>query len=301
MNQADILNMHSPAKVNLFLAVTGLRADGFHELLSLAVPLAFGDRLGIRRLATGSADVLVCPTAGVPLDNSNLILKAAEAFRAAAGVEAFFHFELDKRIPMGAGLGGGSGNAAVALLAMNRLCGEPLKAAALAELCGRLGSDCPFFLQPRPRLMRGRGELLEAIPENACVALKQRPLLLFKPSFSVATPWAYGALRESGGRDYIDSSTASAMLGAWLRNPDFDCLPLVNNLQQPVFRKYLALPVLLERLGRRPGVRCMMSGSGSACFCCYKDPTVVDDLKADIREALGESVWIMDTNITDDA
>ena len=114
----------SPAKLNLYLAVTGRRADGFHDLVSLAVPLVWGDEL--RVTPTDGAFTLTCNDPAVPVDDTNLVLRAAHSFRTATGWTGGARFVLEKRIPMGAGLGGGSSNATIALRALNHLAGAPL-------------------------------------------------------------------------------------------------------------------------------------------------------------------------------
>src|SRR5438552_482615 len=132
------VSLFSPAKINLFLAVTGRRADGFHDLVSVVAPLDFGDELvaelgGSRREAGGGKQfTLECDHPEVPVDGANLVLKAAEAFVAATGWSGSVHFRLTKRIPPGAGLGGGSSNAVAALRALNRLAGGLLDEVRLA-------------------------------------------------------------------------------------------------------------------------------------------------------------------------
>src|SRR5215213_4707075 len=146
----------APAKLNLFLAVTGRRTDGFHDLVSLVAPVAWGDTL---RIEPAKADFsLECNDPAVPCDETNLVLKAARAFRAAGGWGGGAKFFLEKRIPMGAGLGGGSSDAAAALTGLNQLSGGRLTPAALEKLAGDVGSDCALFLRGTPVLMRGRGE-----------------------------------------------------------------------------------------------------------------------------------------------
>src|SRR6478609_7570506 len=130
------VSVFSPAKLNLFLAVTGRRADGFHDLVSLVSPLSFGDELVVeikgQRTAGGERFTLECDHPEVPVDGSNLILRAAEAFAVVANWQGGAHFRLTKRIPVGAGLGGGSSNAAAALRALNRLAGGRLDEGQLA-------------------------------------------------------------------------------------------------------------------------------------------------------------------------
>ncbi|MEM8867990.1 MAG: 4-(cytidine 5'-diphospho)-2-C-methyl-D-erythritol kinase, partial [Verrucomicrobiota bacterium] len=134
---SETITLNSPAKVNLCLSVHGKRDDGFHALSSVVAALEFGDVLSVRCAA---GDALECEDPEVPLGPENLILKAAAAFRARLGREEGFHFRLEKRIPMGAGLGGGSSNAALALRGMNSLLGDPLTKDELRELAAAIGS-----------------------------------------------------------------------------------------------------------------------------------------------------------------
>ncbi|MEI7566914.1 MAG: 4-(cytidine 5'-diphospho)-2-C-methyl-D-erythritol kinase, partial [Opitutaceae bacterium] len=122
------VNEFSPAKINLLLAVTGRRADGYHDLVSVVAPLDFGDELVAESCARGSEPqfTLSCAQPAVPLDDSNLIFKAAQAFVAATGWGGGVHFKLTKRIPLGAGLGGGSSNAVAALRALDKISGGQL-------------------------------------------------------------------------------------------------------------------------------------------------------------------------------
>ena len=152
--------LFSPAKINLFLAVTGRRADGFHDLVSVVAPLDFGDELSV---GAANGFVLECDDPAVPVDGSNLILKAAAAFSAATKFKGGAHFKLTKRIPMGAGLGGGSSNAVTALRALNRLSGGLASEAQLEAIAAALGSDCVLFLKSAPMVMRGRGERVGGI------------------------------------------------------------------------------------------------------------------------------------------
>jgi 4-diphosphocytidyl-2-C-methyl-D-erythritol kinase len=137
------VTFESPAKVNLFLAITGRRADGFHTLVSVVAPLRWGDTLSVEP-AEGFS--LVCSDPAVPLDATNLILKAAHGFQKMTGLPHGAKFVLEKRIPIGAGLGGGSSNAATALQVLNQLTGGSLSLKQLSELAAEVGSDCPLFI-----------------------------------------------------------------------------------------------------------------------------------------------------------
>jgi 4-diphosphocytidyl-2-C-methyl-D-erythritol kinase len=293
----NAVSIFSPAKINLFLAITGRRADGFHDLVSVVAPLAFGDELRVEMDAGGGFS-LSCDVAEVPLDGTNLVLRAAQAFRDVSGWRGGAKFFLTKRVPMGAGLGGGSSNATAALRALNQLAGQLLDEATLAEIAARLGSDCVLFLHDMPLIMRGRGEVIEKLPTSAVARLRGRRVLVFKPSFGVATAWAYGRMVAAAPSAYLPSGDAEARLRAWMDGRDARAEEfLFNNLEPVVFAKYLALPVLLESLRKEFGVAVGMSGSGSACFALLDENTEAAPLIARIREAWGEAVFAVETRM----
>lgn len=284
----EVVQLHCPAKINLMLSVHGPRADGFHALTSVVVPLDFGDTLMVRR-TVASEDSLICSDQSVPLGDENLILKAAGIFRKYAGSNAFFEFDLTKRIPMGAGLGGGSSDAAIALLAMNQLSARPLSKETLKTAASELGSDCAFFIDRQPALMRGRGELVDPLDIVWQRRLEGQRVALFKPSFSVPTAWAFGELKRGEGRFYESESKAIERLD---KSEKIDDL-LFNSFEDAVGRKYLVLPTLLEKL-RHLGFEVLLSGSGSCCFALIPDrENACNELKENVREALGDnSFWV---------
>lgn len=286
------VSVFSPAKINLFLAVTGRRADGFHDLVSVAAPLTFGDEL--RAEAGGRGFALECDDPAVPVDGSNLVLRAAEAFAAATGWREPVRFRLAKRIPVGAGLGGGSSNAVAALRALNRLSGDRLEAAALRTLAAGLGSDCVLFLADAPVVMRGRGERAEVLPPAAAARLRGRRVLLFKPGFGISTPWAYGRM-VARGTDYLPAAAAEERLGRWLQGTaPVEELPF-NNMEPAAFEKYPALPLLLARLRAAGAAAAAMSGSGSACYALLRDDQATTALCAPVRECWGPEVFLQET------
>lgn len=286
------VRMFSPAKVNLMLSVHGPREDGFHELTSVVVATDFGDVLRVR---LAESDLLECTDASLPVGPENLVLRAADVFRFYTGIDSCFSFFLEKRIPVGAGLGGGSGNASVALLAMNELSGYPLDEDALRKAAADLGSDCAFFLEGVPAVLRGRGDRVEWLPADVAAGLDGRRLLLFKPGFGVSTAWAYGQLRSSG--NYEEESFARRRLESFLGGgPPEDLLR--NDFELVVGQKFPAIPLLLEEL-KEMGVPCGMSGSGSCCFALpQKSGPSVDAIHSCIRDAWGEEVFFVETSIS---
>lgn len=288
------LSIFAPAKLNLFLAITGRRADGFHDLVSVVATVDFGDTLHAEPAAQTT---LTCDDPALPVDETNLVLKAARAFAAATGWQGGVKFHLEKRTPAGAGLGGGSSDAVAALRALNALAGEPLAAERLGELAGSLGSDCPLFLAGRPIVMRGRGERVEPLPASVAARLAGRRVLIFKPAFGISTPWAYGQM-IARPETYLPVPQAEARLAAWLADGSAPAEALLyNNMERVAFAKWLALPALLDALQRDFGVTARMSGSGSACFALLPDSVPAESLKSAIRAAWGETAFVIEARL----
>lgn len=284
----------SPCKVNLMLAVTGVRPDGFHNLISLVAPVKFGDDLTVSTLPdSADKDTIECNVDAIPLDSSNLVIKAADLFRKAADINVHFAFSLKKRVPAGAGLGGGSSNGATALAAINELCSQRLSDGILEDLAAQLGSDCPLFLTGTPVVMRGRGEIVYPLFGDAQDYISRLKILLFKPDFSINTGWAYAQMRANPS-DYIDRDFAESKISEWLENPSITGIPLINNMQIEAFKKYPALEIAIEEIKSQFGVPAMMSGSGSACFAIVNnlDGEKLEELKQKIKSLLGDSCFI---------
>lgn len=311
------LSIFSPAKINLFLAITGRRADGFHELVSVVAQVDFGDKLTLHvvreersreneegSLEPGKQFTLECDDPAVPVDGTNLVLRAAEAFAAATGWRERVHFRLEKRIPMGAGLGGGSSNAVATLRALNQLADEPLVAKRIAEVAASLGSDCPLFLHDGPVVIRGRGERIEPVTPGATARLRGRRALIFKPPFGIATAWAYARLAAGAPAAYLPAGEAEARVAALARAAEGGTAldrHIFNKMESVAFGKYLALPVLLDALRAELGLAARMSGSGSACFALLPDGAMGDALAARaaalVREHWGASAFVTEAKI----
>jgi 4-diphosphocytidyl-2-C-methyl-D-erythritol kinase len=283
----EVVDRPAPAKVNLWLRVLGRRADGYHEIETRMVPLGLEDRVTLRRLAPGAGvvltlggDAVACE--GVPPGEENLALRAVRAVEAETGAAFDVAVHLDKRIPSGAGLGGGSSDAAAVLGGLDELFGLGFGTAKLAAFGARIGADVAFFCHGGACDCRGVGEVVEPVEFG-----ERLDLLLVKPAFGVPTAWAYrqwAAARE-------------APVGP--QEPQrFPWGELANDLERPVFRKFLLLPVIKEWLLAQPGVRgALMSGSGSTVFAVLEDAGVADALAAVAREAFGKSTWVCATGV----
>ena len=271
MNSLTIL---APAKLNLSLRVLGKRADGFHEIDTLMVKLpGLSDQLEFRASAGFSFH---CDDPEVPGDERNLVVKAVGSYAAAAGKACACAITLKKSIPHGAGLGGGSSDAAATLLGLDQWHDHQLGAARLHELAAALGSDVAFFLADGAARCKGRGEIIEATP--APPALR---VLLLKPAFGVPTPDAYdrwGDSREIPGVCYAAREIAG--------------VSLVNDLERPVFAKYRFLAELKQwLLDRRETAAALLCGSGSSVFAVLHADADAAALAKCARHELDPGLW----------
>lgn len=261
------------AKVNLSLRVLGTRPDGFHEVESFISPISLFDELELEK-SDGRIE-LTCDDQTVPLGSENLVVLAAQAFFRATGVKDGVRMHLRKRIPHGAGLGGGSSDAASALVALNEMFDTNLPREALARLAESLGSDVPFFVFGSAALARGRGEVIS--PQRLGDTFS---LLLLKPPFGVATPWAYSKWR-----------TANPIPDVSYDPQEYRGHTFVNDLERPVFEKFVFLARLKMWLLGQPEVAvALMSGSGSTLFAVVNDARDADPLSKRAKE-LDPHLW----------
>lgn len=275
------MTFHSPAKINLWLRVLGKRNDGFHEVQTRLCRLALGDTVEVEHRGKGTQVDLTCSDPAVPLDESNLAMKALRAFENRTGKQSSWRLHLEKKIPAGAGLGGGSSNAATVLRACNELTGKSLSQAQLIELGAQIGSDVPCFLLDTPAADgAGRGE--QVTPAEFPWQL---PLVLIKPPFPIPTPWAY---KRWAGSKEIPGILYAPQLCEWGA--------MVNDLERPVFEKFILLPTLKMWLLEQGEVRAaLMSGSGSTMFAITDNAAQTTDLVERARVWCGETSWIQAT------
>lgn len=282
------LEKRSHCKVNLLLNVLGRRADGFHELETVLQPVRLHDTLHFERSPAGVE--LTCSDPRLPVDGTNLVHRAASAFLAAAGVRDGARIHLEKRIPLAAGLGGGSGNAATTLLGLNELFGHPLGNDRLADIAASLGSDVPFFLQNKPALAAGRGEQVRAL--EPFPALNGVSILLIHPGFGVPTAWAYQALGNFpdalNGRAGRAAELIELLKGDDLRRAG---RAFYNSLEAPVLRKYPILALYQEFLREHGAIAALMSGSGSTTFALTTTQQDAVELEAGFKARFGATNW----------
>ncbi|CAJ1371956.1 unnamed protein product [Effrenium voratum] len=193
--RADSVKLFSPAKVNLFLRIIRRRPDGYHDLASLFQTVAFGDTLEIEALPEGAEkDELECNLPGVPVDDSNLVIRALKLFRKKSGFRTFFRVNLEKEIPAQAGMGGGSSNAATAFFGANLLCGMKASPEDLISWADDpvIGSDATFFLSEGTAYCTGRGEIVT--PIDGLPIKDGLSVFLVKPNYGLSTGKVFKAM-----------------------------------------------------------------------------------------------------------
>jgi len=269
-----LLTLQAPAKLNLSLRILGKREDGFHEIETLMVKLpGLADHLDFQE---SKEFTFHCDDPEIPSDESNLVVKAARAYQNATGQSGRYALKLRKSIPHGAGLGGGSSDAAATLLGLNSLYGHALAMESLIEIGAALGSDIPFFLHSGAAICKGRGEKIEQVPSPP-----QARVMLFKPRFNVSTPDAYQRWQQSAEIPSISYSPQSVA-----------GLSYFNDLERPVFQKHRFLAELKQwLLARSDTAAALMSGSGSTVFAILKENAQAEALAEAALQELDPHLW----------
>ena len=249
----------APAKVNLFLKVLGKRADGFHELLTLMAPVSLYDEITLEPRNEGIS--LTAPGSGCG-ERQNLGYRAAELFFRETGIRQGVSIEIVKNIPVGAGLGGGSSDAASVLMGLDELFGAGLTAEDLMGMAAQLGSDCPFFIPGGPFVMGGRGE----IPLGKAV-LEDRHYLIVAPPLEISTALVYSHFK-SPLTIYDNKSRSDDGIFDNVIVPE---QVLQNDLQRAAFGLCPEIEPITEDLLRAGALGALMSGSGSSVFGVFRD------------------------------
>lgn len=282
------LEKPSPCKVNLLLNILGKRPDGFHELETIMHPVNVFDHLAFKR--TGQRLQLTCSEPTLPTDSGNLVHRAATAFLEQAKIKDGIEIHLEKKLPLAAGLGGGSGNAAVTLLGLNELFGNPLAPEPLAAIAASLGSDIPFFLQSQPALATGRGEKIESLAPFP--AMKRAAFLLIHPSFGISTAWAYQTLAQFpaalNGRPGRAEKLISRLQSTDLKVAGAE---FYNSLESPALQKYPLLVLFQEFLREHGAAATLMSGSGSTTFALIEGTAAAESLLEKFKGKFGTVNW----------
>lgn len=249
------MKIRAPAKVNLWLRVVGRRSDGYHLIDSLMVPIGLYDEVEIMRAKRKSGMLTVTSDhPDVPSGSRNLAYRAASLLLGQRGVKDAVHIRIRKRIPVGAGLGGGSSDAAATLVGLNRLFRLKLPRREILSLASRLGADVPFFIYGRPARARGIGEWIKPL-----VSFPRLWMVILYPGFGVSTRWVYQNVK-------LTKPGKHTSINPLLRDPKKLVRLLSNDLEKVTIRRYPRIGLLKKRLIEEGAAGALMAGSGSSVF-----------------------------------
>lgn len=283
------LTLQSPAKVNLHLRILGLRKDGYHELETLFHRISLCDTL---TLSKRGADFSFSSNADLPPLEGNLLFKAYEALRGQLPGLKGVHARLIKRIPIGAGLGGGSGNAAVFLRGMKKLYGLKISDAALMKIGARVGADVPFFMTGKTQAAAGGiGEKMRILP-----ARRKLWFLLIPSAHSLSTPLVYktyDTLKRPRFSEARAKKEIRQIAGFWNTRKEREAAAIQkNDLEQAAFSLRPDIKKTLSVLKTKTAAFVMMSGSGPTVFAVSAQVSVIRRLKKDLPAALRKKALI---------
>ena len=287
--------VRSYAKINLTLDVLGKRADGYHELATIMQMVDMYDTLCLTRL--DEDEVQIVSTQAELNNSTNLAVRAAQAVRKHFSLKQGVHIELQKRIPMAAGLGGGSSNAAAVLLALQAWWHLPLSSEDLLGLAASLGSDVPFFLTKGLSLCRGRGEILTPLPAYWPASL--RWLLLVKPAISVST---VDVFRHLPGSDYTDGVHTQAVYTVLLAKGTPFREDMHNGLERGVLERYPEVAQARDALLSAGATFVRLSGSGPTLFAPFAELTRAEQVRQHLHKQgyevyLTRAIYPVDGNV----
>lgn len=283
------------AKINLYLEVIRRREDGYHDIRSVAVPISLSDRIRLESIPEGVETVLEADgqaeledLAGMPPDRC-LTNRAAAALQAATGRADGVRMHLQKNIPVGGGLGGGSADAAAVLIALNSLWGAGLSRARLMELAAGIGSDVAALVHGGAVVMTGRGERVEPVGGITGAGRRGWWLVVANPRVPVSTRDIYGRCRPGlTSADGAFTTTVSSLGSGDVRQASGS---LFNGLQAPVVDKYPLIGILLEELRAAGALGVLVSGSGASAFGLCAGEAEARSVEGRLRQRLGAAVW----------
>lgn len=276
------LELWSPAKINLFLKITGKRPDGYHDLVSLMCGISLRDRVVL--WPENDSISVTCDYPGVPEDETNLAARAAAKFYECHPAADRVTIEIEKQIPVGAGLGGGSSNAATVLSGLNRYYDQPLTPTELSDLGATIGADVPFFLFNRPALAAGTGDRLTAFE-----GLDEHTVLVIYPGFGIPTAEVYKKLNL--GLTKCENHLKSFFLK---QNGFIPAQHLCNDLETVVIPQYPEIADVKKRLMKYGAEGALMSGSGSSIFGLFAESQTARTAAEALTPQYGGAVFLAD-------
>jgi 4-diphosphocytidyl-2-C-methyl-D-erythritol kinase len=276
---ADTLHLESPAKVNLRLEILNKRKDGYHELRTVFQKISLHDTLHFS-LKKEKGISIATDHPNLPVGKTNLVYQAAQSMLKASDYQGGVHIEIKKQIPLGAGLGGGSSNAATTLKALNQLLKRSLSKRKLMEMGLEIGADVPFFIWEGAAIGSGIGEKLKK------VTLPDLQYVLIYPNFEVSTRWAYQNFVLTNQRIHFN-------LHKFLKTPEGISSILFNHLEEVVSRKYPQIEVMKNSLLSRGALGALMTGSGPTVFGLFQDDKSATGAYEKIKKMVARRGWVV--------
>ena len=285
------MKIRAPAKINLTLRVVGKRADGYHLLDTIMLPVSLFDELDIRKALRGGTKkrgavpliTITCDHPSVPRDETNLAYREAALLLAGAPNSQPIEIHIRKRIPVGAGLGGGSTDAAATLVGLNRLLKLCLATKQLEKIALQIGADVPFFIRGRPARARGIGERLSNIRQ-----VPRLWLVILYPGLAVSTAWVYQNLRLKLTKPSVNTSIGTSLKSFVKLNG-----LLTNDLEAVTIKRYPEIGVLKHRLARAGAQAVLMSGSGSSVFGIFGSKRKAQNAYRRLRNEEGAQTFLV--------
>ena len=286
----------APAKINLFLSVGEKRADNFHELRTVLSKVQLYDLVTIRKTERQGSTTISCPGNIEIANEQNLAVQMVNYWRTVTGCEDGIDLLIEKKIPMQAGLGGGSSDAVSTLIGLNLLSHQKLSFDELLDLSARVGSDCPSFLLRGACVASGRGEQIREVKPDASKEISGKRVLLFKPSCGFSTADIYGRYRV-GDSLFSDTNQMDERIERW-ESGQLSLIDLMyNDLSGPVLKKFIFITVLFEELRERFKLKPMVSGSGSCCFFMIPEGCDLEPIKQLIRDSWGKDIFLTEAKL----
>jgi len=275
----ETLHLESPAKVNLRLEILNKREDGYHELRTVFQKISLHDTLHFS-LKKEKEISIATDHPNLPVGKTNLVYQAAQSMLKASDYQGGVHIEIKKQIPLGAGLGGGSSNAATTLKALNQLLKKSLSKRKLMEMGLKIGADVPFFIWEGAAIGSGIGEKLKK------VTLPDLQYVLIYPNFEVSTRWAYQNFVLTNQRIHFN-------LHKFLKTPEGISSILFNHLEEVVSRKYPQIEVMKNSLLSRGALGALMTGSGPTVFGLFQDDKSATGAYEKIKKMVARRGWVV--------
>ena len=273
------MNLRAYAKLNIGLRILGKRSDGYHDIETIFHQIDLCDELSFEPAKTVR---LTTSSSGIPPDSTNLCVRAAQMFREHTGHTEGIEIRLIKRIPVGAGLGGGSSDAATVLVALNKIWKTGMVLRELELLASQLGSDVPFFIQGGTAAGTSRGEVLDHFDLNIPYWI-----LTVTPPIHISTEWAYSHVQLEA---ISNAKPLRTLVEALMASPDDIHTHIRNDFEGLVFQKYPEIRRLKEKLDLTGAIFVQLSGSGSSIFCFYRHETAARTAMAELASTCATSL-----------